>query len=174
MLPLSPPEQQPERSPWFNFSGRRRRRSGPVGVVLFVVALACVWFTNRSGPQLTLAGNVPWAQEWNAAVRRSQTTRKPALVLFTADWCPGCRWFESNTLVRADVRGVMESRYTPIKVDLTRQDSPNQFLARQYTIEAIPTLILYDAGGRELARTHALGPAQLLAWLRSDGRKLQE
>lgn len=173
MLPLSPPEQQPERSHGSTFPAGGAGDPGP-SASSCSSSPSCVWFTNRSGPQLTLAGNVPWAQEWNAAVRRSQTTRKPALVLFTADWCPGCRWFESNTLVRADVRGVMESRYTPIKVDLTRQDSPNQFLARQYTIEAIPTLILYDAGGRELARTHALGPAQLLAWLRSDGRKLQE
>jgi thiol:disulfide interchange protein len=91
-------------------------------------------------------------------------------VLFTADWCPGCRWFESNTLVRADVRGVMESRYTPIKVDLTGQDSPNQFLARQYKIAAIPTLIRYEADGREIARTHALAPDELLAWLGSDRR----
>jgi thiol:disulfide interchange protein len=170
MLRPLPSEQQHEVSTMFDVP-RRRRRFGPAGAVLLVVALAAVWFTNRAGPQLTLAGDVPWAQEWNDAVRRSQATRKPALVLFTADWCPGCRWFESNTLVRGDVRGVMESRYTPIKVDLTSQDSPNQFLAQQYKIEAIPTLIRYDANGREVARTHALGPDELMAWLGSDGRK---
>jgi thiol:disulfide interchange protein len=165
--PLDQPECQESKAP-----SRRGARFGPIGIVLPVVIAALAWFMYRPSPQIMLAAeNAPWAQEWNDAVRRSQATRKPALVLYTADWCPGCRWFEGNTLVRADVRGVMESRYTPIKVDLTSRESPNQALARQYQIAAIPTLILYDVDGRELARTHALGPDELLAWLRSDGRK---
>ena len=170
MLP-QPPDAREQNGPFDGRARGRRRAFGPVGIALILAIAAAAWVTQRAGPQLTVAGDAPWAQEWNDAVRRSQATRKPALVLFTADWCPGCRWFESNTLVRADVRGVMESRFTPIKVDLTSQDSPNQFLARQYKIAAIPTLIRYDADGREIARTHALGPGELLAWLGSDGRK---
>ena len=169
MRPQRPPAHEHERPAPFDLPARRRR-FGPIGLVLLLLLVAAlVWSANRAGPQLALA-DAPWAQEWNDGVRRSQSTRKPALVLFTADWCPGCRWFESNTLARADVRGVMESRYTPIKVDLTSQESPNQFLARQYKIAAIPTLIRYDADGREIARTHALGQDELLAWLGSDRR----
>jgi thiol:disulfide interchange protein len=142
-------------------------------IVVLVVAAALGWFVYRPGPQLALAEDATWSKTWNESVRRSQSTRKPALVLYTADWCPGCRWFESNTLVRADVLSYTQSRYTPIKVDLTSRESPNQSLARQYKIDVIPTLILYDPDGRELARTNALPPEQLLAWLRSDGRKTQ-
>jgi thiol:disulfide interchange protein len=131
------------------------------------------WFLYRPGPTIELAEEAAWSTEWNDAVRRSRETNRPALVLFTADWCPACRWFESNALVQPGVRGYMESRFTPIMVDLSRPDTPNQSLARQYNIRGFPTLVMYDRAGREVARTHALPADQLLAWLRSDGRKLQ-
>jgi len=172
MLPHPPSSsQQRERYEETDVSGPAQ--FGRVVIFVVIIAAAIAWFMYRPSPQLALAEEAPWSKQWNDSVRHSQATRKPALVLYTADWCPACRWFESNTLVRGDVRTVMQSRYTPIMVDLTKPDSPNQALARQYKIDVIPTLVLYDADGRELARTNALPPDQLLAWLRSDGKSIQ-
>jgi len=170
MLP-HPPAQ--EREPYESTDVSGPAQFGRVAIIVIIIAVAIAWFVYRPGPTLSLAEDAPWAKNWNESVRRSQTTRQPALVLYTADWCPACRQFEAITLVRADVRNQMQSRYTPIMVDLTRPDSPNQALARQYKIEAIPTLVLYNADGRELARTHALPPEELLTWLASDGRKVR-
>ena len=144
-------------------------------IAFAVVGIAtCAWFALRpAGPALAVADEAAWSKSWNDSVRRSQSSRKPALVLYTADWCPACRWLEANTLVRDDVRAYMESHHTPIKVDLTQPGGANQALARKYNIEVIPTLVLYDADGRELARTNTLPPEQLLAWLRSHGKSLQ-
>src|SRR5688500_10856746 len=80
---------------------------------------------------LTLAEEAACSQAWNDAVRHSLSSGKPALVLFTADWCPGCRWFE-DALAEPKVRSYMNSRFTPIKVDLTQPDSPNETLAKQH------------------------------------------
>jgi thiol:disulfide interchange protein len=166
--PETPVEQEPVQSAGHGSRGGSATRY-IVAALLVVAAIA--YFMYRPGPTLTFAAeDAAWSKSWNDSVRRSQSTRKPALVLYTADWCPACRWFESNVLVRGDVRSYMESRYTPIMVDLTRPDSPNQAFARQYKIDVIPTLVLYNADGRELSRTNVLPPEQLLAWLRSDGR----
>ena len=146
-------------------------RSAKFLVAVIVAAVMIGWFAHRPGPTLSLAEEATWSQSWNESVRHSRSSGKPALVLFTADWCPDCRDFESRTLSRPDVRDYMESRHTSILVDLTSGDSPNQALARQYGVRAIPTLVLYDKDGRELARTHGLSGEQLLAWLRSGGRR---
>src|SRR4051812_27416287 len=95
-----------------------------IAIVIVVLLIALAWLVYRPGPTLALAEEAAGSRGWNESVRRSQATRKPALVLFTADWCPACREFEGRTLVRNDVRDMMESRYTPIMVDLTRPDSP--------------------------------------------------
>ena len=164
--PEPPAEHEAAESPGRRGHGGTTRYI--VAAIVIVAALA--YFMYRPGPTLSFAEDAAWSKSWNDSVRLSQSTRKPALVLYTADWCPACRWFESNVLVRGDVRGYMESRYTPIMVDLTKPDSPNQAFARQYKIDIIPTLVLYNADGRELSRTNVLPPEQLLAWLRSDGR----
>jgi thiol:disulfide interchange protein len=146
-----------------------RRNWLPWCVVLAIIG-GVTYFSQRGGPALALAEEAPWSQGWNDAVRRSRDSGKPALVLYTAGWCPACRWFESNVLVQPDVRATMESRYTPIMVDLTEAGSPNEALARQYKIESLPTLVVYDSGGGEIARAHAMEADELLEWLRRNYR----
>ncbi|MEA2707580.1 MAG: hypothetical protein QOF78_181 [Phycisphaerales bacterium] len=168
MLPHTPEpanENDEESTP---VPGKSRVWQVVVAIVAGVVGLG--YFMYRPGPALALADEAAaWSKGWNDSVRRSRDTGKPALVLYTADWCPACRWFESEVLIAPEVKTQMTARYTPIMVDMSRRDSPNHALAKQYKIEALPTLVLYNREGRELARTHALPVEDLVAWLRSDG-----
>ena len=161
-----------------NVTERRAGARAMVSVVVVVAIVAVVAvltvagaFARRSGPAIALAAEgAAWSQEWNDAVRRSRDSGKPALVLFTADWCPACRWFESNALALPDVRAYAESNYTPITVDLSEPGGPNDALARRFDISALPTLVAYDGDGREVARANTMAGDQLLAWLRKNRR----
>src|SRR4051794_1432571 len=71
-----------------------------VGLAALGVAMF-LGYHHFNGPSSAMAG---WGGNWDTAVAQSRSTGKPAVVLFTADWCPACRQFESETLSRADVK----------------------------------------------------------------------
>jgi thiol:disulfide interchange protein len=148
--------------------GMRRVWQG--GIVLLAIVAGFWW--KSQGPAPSFAGG-GWLTDWDAGVQQSRTTGKPALVLFTADWCPACQQFESEVLSRDDVREYLKERHTLVVIDLSRRGGPNDELARQCGVEGIPTLIQYGPTGREIARTYGMGPGELLAWLHSEGRMTQ-
>ena len=142
---------------------------GVVAVVAIVALMAL--FAEAPGPTKSFAGG-GWSTDWNEGAKQIRDGAKPALVLFTADWCPGCRSFESDVLARRDVREYLQSRYTLLVVDLTRKDSPNHALAAAHNVEVYPTLILYKRGV-EVTRCYGLSAEHLVLWLRSEGRAVK-
>lgn len=135
-------------------------------VILAVLVVAAVIGWRSLGPKSALAG---WTSDWDAAAEQSRVTGKPPLVLFTADWCPPCKTLKAE-LNRADVRSFLKDNYTLVVVDLTDRGGPNNARARDYGVRGIPTLILYDANGREQARTFGMDGDALMRWLQSGGR----
>jgi thiol:disulfide interchange protein len=129
-----------------------------MGIVI-VGVLAFKQFHQPSG--LQAAG---WVSDWEQAIAQSRATGKPALVLFTADWCPSCRQFESEVLSRSDVRERLERDYTLVTVDLTERGGPNSARAASYGVQSIPTLIRYGATGKEVARSNGMPAEALLNW----------
>ena len=61
---------------------------------------------------------------------QSKSTGKPALVLFTADWCPPCKQLKSETLSDAKVKVAIAASFTPVVVDLSDRDGPNNRVAQ--------------------------------------------
>ena len=71
-----------------------------------------------------------------------------------------------NTLARSDVQEELRGHYRFVKVDLTSPTPAAQAHAEKLGIHAIPTMIRYDADGREADRTHYLNPQQMIEWLK--------
>lgn len=134
-----------------------------------VLAAACFVGWRYFGPRDALA-SAGWTHDWNAAVEQSRASGKPALVLFTADWCPPCKQLKSGTLSDPDVQKFLRENHTLAIVDLSDRAGENNQRARECNVRFIPTLILYDRAGREVARTGGLGPDSLLNWLRSHSK----
>jgi thiol:disulfide interchange protein len=141
----------------------RGRPTAAIAVIAIVIALLGAWHYLR--PSHALA-NGEWISDWHQAVEKSQATGKPALVLFTADWCPSCRQFESSTLSDSAVKKHLADNYTLVVVDLTKQEGPNLDRARECGVTGIPTIIRYGRDNKEIARSHGMSPNELLDWLR--------
>lgn len=120
------------------------------------------------GPKNALA-QAGWIYDWDKAVEQSKQTGKPALVLFTADWCPPCKTFKSQVLADSEVREYLRANYTLVVVDVTQRSGPNARRAAEFNVRAIPALILYNESGQEVARGGGMPAEALLSWLRSNG-----
>ena len=146
----------------------------PLPRIVVVLALAACVFAGWKylGPKNALA-QAGWMYDWDAAVEQSKRTGKPALVLFTADWCPPCRTFKSQVLTDGEVQTHLRENYTLVVVDVTERTGPNARRAAEFNVRAIPALILYNESGQEVARGPGMPADALLMWLGSNGRAVR-
>jgi thiol:disulfide interchange protein DsbD len=154
--------------------GTPATKSNPLARLILVALLAggavAGWKYLEPKNALAQAG---WIYDWDAAVEQSRRTGKPALVLFTADWCGPCQTFKSRVLCAADVQTYLRANHTLVVVDVTSRTGASARRAADFNVRAIPALILYDESGRELARGGGMPADALLAWLRSGGRSVR-
>jgi thioredoxin 1 len=114
-------------------------------------------------------------QQIAAAQARAAKSRKHVLLVFGADWCYDCHVLE-KAFHRPDIAAVLTPNYEVVDVDIGNGDK-NQDLINQYDVpmkRGIPALAVLDSGGRllysqkngEFERARALGPEDLLAFLK--------
>lgn len=139
-------------------------RSG--GVVMPAVAVLVLAVLGLGAWKVAGGGDRAWHHDLRAGMTAAEQARRPALVLFTADWCPPCQMLKKEILPPPQVAEYLASEYVCIKIDLTDRDGPNAALARKWTIGAIPTMVVLDPAGTEIdSRVGPLPPAELRAWL---------
>jgi thiol:disulfide interchange protein len=141
-----------------------------VALILVIGAAFAGW--RYLGPKNALAQG-GWIQDWDQAVEQSKKSGKPALVLFTADWCPACDTFKSQVLSDANVQRHLSDNYTLVVVDVTDRTGANARRAAEFNVRGIPALILYNESGQEVARGPGMPGDVLLSWLRSGGTALR-
>lgn len=114
-------------------------------------------------------------QEIAAAQARASTARKHILLVFGADWCYDCHVLE-KAFHRPDIAAVLNRNYELVNVDIGNGDK-NQDLMNQYDVpmkRGVPALAVLDSNGKliysqkngEFERARALGPEDLLAFLK--------
>jgi thioredoxin 1 len=66
-------------------------------------------------------------------------SEKPVLVDFSADWCGPCKMMVP---ILKEVKNSLQENVTILKIDVDR----NPHLAAQYSVQAVPTLIIFQKG----------------------------
>ena len=114
-------------------------------------------------------------QEIAGALARAAKSRKHVLLVFGADWCYDCHVLEKG-FRRSDIAAVLTPNYELVNVDVGEGDK-NQDLMNQYEVpmkRGIPAIAVLDSSGKllysqkngEFERARALGPQDLLAFLK--------
>ena len=84
---------------------------------------------------------------------------------FTASWCTPCKWMEETTYNDPALAEFMSKNCIPVKVDI--DDIEGFDLKERYKVEVLPTIIVFDASGKQLARfNESLGPTKLMEGLK--------
>lgn len=144
-------------------------KANPVArLTMFVVLGLCLvvgW--QYMGPKSAMAEQ-GWISDWDRAIERAQSSGKPALVLFTADWCPACHELQANVLTKPELATYLRDNFTLVVVDLTDREGPNAERAREFGVKSIPTLIRYNASKQEVSRANVASENAFMAWLSPD------
>ncbi len=113
-----------------------------------------------------------WREGYSAALEEAQRTGKPVLIDFTATWCPPCRVMEADVWPDERVREAIEERVIPVQLDV---DDPSSAAAvRRYGIQYIPTIVLVDGQGGEIARGGFLSAGQMVDFVRQHAPEAAE
>jgi len=116
------------------------------------------------------AGLVRWTEPENAAAT-AQSSGKPILYDFTAEWCAPCKMLDRDGWADSEVAALVNESFVAARiVDRTREDGKNSpsidELQQRYRVSAFPTLVVAAPDGREIAIAQGFnGKAALIAFL---------
>jgi thiol:disulfide interchange protein DsbD len=142
------------------------------GALLFCQGLAARFFPaadlkarGEGKPHPQAAETLPWLSDLAAGRERAASLDRRLLVDAWAEWCAACRELDEKTFGRADVGEALRG-YVLVKLDFTRKSEENERLKRELGIIGMPTVILFDPGGKERLRFSGfLGAEEFLGLL---------
>lgn len=86
----------------------------------------------------------------NVALQKAQKSAKSQIIIFSAKWCLPCATMKENTFSDQDLINFMNENTINSLVDI---DTESGFLLKlQYNITMLPTIIITDDQGNEIAR----------------------
>ncbi len=102
---------------------------------------------------------VAWTDDYAAAIKQARTEGKKILLNFTgSDWCVNCFRLDDEVFSKPDFADYARGHYVlvtvdfPIKKELSEKVThQNMDLQAKYAVVNIPTIIMLDAGEKQLA-----------------------
>jgi hypothetical protein len=107
-----------------------------------------------------------WETDPAAALADARQRGRATVVLFAAEWAMAAKELE-RTFADPSVRKLLDQRFVAARVDVTDDQAPGVETHREtYAIETLPTVLVFDAHGSEVARqTGTMNLDELLALL---------
>jgi thiol:disulfide interchange protein DsbD len=108
-----------------------------------------------SGP--AAAGHGTWLPDDVAGLAQAKAEGRPAVLDFWATWCGACLELDHKTWSDPEVRRELE-RFVAVKLDLTVKNDATRAKLAAYRVPGMPTVIFFDASGREVTRFFGFKP----------------
>ena len=150
-----------------------RRGFGALAVVYGVLMLVGA-LSGRSDPLQPLAGlgrggggdapaaahveftRIKTVADLEREVAAASAAGRPVMLDFYADWCVSCIEMERFTFTDPGVQAEF-ARATLLQADVTANDADDQALLRHFGILGPPTIVFFDAAGRERPEYRVVG-----------------
>jgi thiol:disulfide interchange protein len=94
---------------------------------------------------------IHWRADERVALADAKAQQRPALVFFHADWSAASRAAKRELRSRSELqraaRGIIA-----VEVDLSEISEGHEARAARFAVDRMPTVLIFDARGRERAR----------------------
>ncbi len=115
-----------------------------------------------AAPTAAAGTDIAWLKSLPEGKQAAQSQQKPVVVDFFATWCGPCRAMDEETWPNPEVAAAV-AKFVAVRLDV----DANQDVANEYSISGIPTVVVLDAGGKEIDRHVGFAtPEELLTLLR--------
>ncbi len=113
---------------------------------------------NSHNVESALASNIHWQTDEKAAYALAKEKRLPLFVDFTAVWCEACHVIEKTLFTDAEIGKIIDSKYIPLRFDVSVQDDSSEATLKKYGVLSLPTLVFVDKDGviAEKPRIHGV------------------
>ena len=139
-----------------------------IGLCLAVIGIVvCITWLEKPKATTDVASDntTPhaWLHDESAALAAARASSMPMLIDFTADWCSACKRLARETFREPGVHQEL-ARFVLLELDATHDDDPHVVeLQKRYRVVGLPTVILLDSQGTEVARfTDFVPPGEFL------------
>ncbi|RDE71661.1 protein-disulfide reductase DsbD [Aggregatibacter segnis] len=86
----------------------------------------------------------------------AQNPKAMAMVDLYADWCIACKEFDHKTFANSKVQAALKDVLL-LRIDMTNNSENNRTLMKQLAVTGLPTLIFFNAEGKEIAAQRITG-----------------
>ena len=127
--------------------------------------------TGSATPALSF-DTVRTEQALRSRLQAAALAGRPALVDFSADWCVSCRVIDTEVFGDPRVQAALAS-VVRVRADVTASGADSQELMRVHQVIGPPTVMLFDAQGRERREARLVGEFTVDDLLRRHAGALQ-
>ncbi len=100
---------------------------------------------------------------WTEIIAKAQKENKPIFLDAYAVWCGPCKWMAANVFTNKEVAEIFNTKFINVKMDMEKGEGVK--LAQRFQVQAYPTLLILNSGGKVLHRAcGALKAEEFIKW----------